>query len=123
MKKKQETFKYRENGKINAKGRKCLGEVNLGKTKVETQNFMTLTQQINSMLDPMLGQGMHHNEVDTRIPATEKDTTDIDLVGLGANKYKASKHDIVDIGRKANEQIKAEIQNKGRKNSDKAQTS
>lgn len=99
---------------IKSKTKNALGgyadvEINKGKSETKTMNYMTLTQQINGMLDPMLGVGTAHDGVETNLPPEERDYSDIDLKGMAVNKYKPSKLDTMNIGEIANDFIRDSI--------------
>lgn len=93
----------------NNKGTSAQGEVNKGEKMVETAGYLTISQQISGMLDPMIGSQMQHTQIETTKLPTEKDVGEIDQTGIEINRYKPSKLKTMEIGEKANDRIRASI--------------
>ena len=104
-------FKLQKSKIKNDKGTQANTELNLGKKEVQTAGYMTLTQQIQGMFDPLIGSQMQHKQVETKTPATDKDYNEIDTKGIRYNSYKLSKMDTINLGREANEEVRLEIDN------------
>lgn len=102
-------FKMIKHEVKNALGKSADMEINSGKKQVDTAGFITMQQQISGMFDPMIGSQPQHTQIETTQIAEHKDLENIDMIGVEINKFKPSKTEIIDRGRKANDRIRAEI--------------
>lgn len=92
-----ETFIIKENKIKNKLGFGADTETNKGKSKTKSTQYLTLSQQINSMLDPELQR--NNMMIDTKMTRDEYAGISVGEEEANVNKFKASKHDVMDIGR------------------------